>query len=336
MSKGYVALIAVLALLAGAGCTAAVMSYADKKDRDAQFDALMEIMQNAAETSTEKTSETTEATIAETAASTTAAIVETTESVSTEAATSQNDGFYDMIQNELIPVYGLSDLSGFDRFGQIDRTFYEKTVPKSAQGIIGAKIYDFDQDGTKECIVTRAEESSYYLELYNADKVLLDTYTLWEFEPDPNASYTPAKYFIVSIIDHRIVIEYDWIRMPGFSAYGTHAEILAVSEDGFTEQLRYGGSRHPGSCSLYVNEQSESVDEFEETPEFSANVLAQLQVGLLAIEMEHGEILAGWDLVDSYGFEVPFTDEIIPVFDFKHFDDLDHFDDPTGLRDKIS
>ncbi len=334
MSKGYAALIAVLALLAGAGCTAAVMGYVNQKDREAQFDTLMEMMQNASETPTEKTAETTEPPT-ETAIAETTAEPAVTEIVTVESGETQGDGFYNLIQNSLIPAFGLSDLAGFDRYGQLDNTYLEQPIPKSTQGIIGAEIHDFNNDGTEECVVIRADKSAYHIDLYDAEKTLLDTYTVWDYEP--NACST-MNTFRISIIDSRIVIEEEWGRLPGYSTYGTDAVILSVSEDEFTVQLRYGGMRNPGSCSLYVNDDSDHIGEFDETPEFSANMQAELETELDEIGMGQDEILSGWDVAGDlcYGFNVSFTAERTPLFDFGYSGDLNHFEDHTGLRDKIS
>lgn len=343
MSKGTVALIAVLAFLAGAGCSAAIISYIEQQKIEAVFMGLAELSKDAAESVTETTESVTEITettetVTEAAAETTEAVTETTEAVteaaSTESALPLKDRYYELIRNELIPAYGLSDMDGFDKYGSQNETYLEQPIPKSTQGIISAQISDFNADGIEECILLRAEEGAYILELYNSDCIRKDSFEIWNFPP---GECMITNTFTVSVIDHRIVISQQWYGLPGFSRYGTETVILSAAPDGFSNQLQFGGSRYPGYCDLHVNSESVIGDEDMDGEDF-AEIRTMLETTLAAIDIEYDSMRFGWDVLEdlSYGIEVDFSEDAQLLFDFGYSDDLFHFVDHTALRDALS
>ncbi len=343
MSKGNVVLIAVLAFLAGAGCSAATISYIEQQKIEAVFMGLAELSKDATESVTEtresvaESTKTTE-TVTVAATETTEIVTETTEAVTeavtTESALPLKGRYYELIRNELIPAYGLSDMGGFDKYGSQNETYLEQPIPKSTQGIISAQISDFNADGIEECILLRAEEGAYILELYNSDCIRKDSFEIWSFPPGEGMI---TNTFTISVIDHRIVISQQWYGLPGFSRYGTETVILSVSSDGFNNQLEFSGGRHPGYCYLHVNSESVEGNEDMGGEDFAA-IRTTLETELAAIDMGYDAIRFGWDVLEdlSYGIEVDFSEDAQLLFDFGYSGELLHFVDHTALRDALS
>lgn len=346
MKYRYVALIAALTFLAGVGCGAGYVNYLHEKEISEALLALQEIAKDTAQTATENTTAQTQApttqpvTEASTEAATTQPATEATtaETTSTKPAptepTAVKTDMYDFLRKTLIPKHGLSDLGDFDMEGNLDSSYKIQPIPKSTQGIISAMRHDFNADGAEEYIIFRAEENTYILDYYNDKGVLKDSFDVWSY--DLNA-VTASRNFTISVVDDRIVIAANWIAIPGYSRYGTDTTILAVTADGFDEQLNFGGGRFIGSCTLHVDDESVEGDE-DMGEETYGDLQTLLADELTAIGMEWTDMRFGWDqLYDlSYGIEVDFSAKSTALFSFGSSGYLTHFVDHTNLRDALS
>lgn len=259
------------------------------------------------------------------------------EIITTEPTANYEKLYYDFIEDELTPKYGLSNLSGFE---SINWTFKPNPVvneiPTKTQGIIGAYIYDFDKNGYDECLIIRQNEHDYILDCYNYELNCIGSYTICSFN---SKFYVSLQIFILS---EKIVIEYSTANIPGLLRYGTHTIVLNVSDSGFNESIKTGGSRDPGGEILYINDTQFSCSEYDsDDKKINYDSVEKLiSEELLAIGIIPENVIAGWYDPNGavYGVKVILSNEAVMLFKdiYNNDDNLTYFKDYTNLRDHLT
>ncbi len=254
----------------------------------------------------------------------------------TTAAVSQEDAFYQMIADTLVPQWGLSDLAGFDEDGNADQSYLVKAIPAGTQGIVSAYVQDFDGNGTEECLIVRVGESAYILDLYDVNGAMLGTWVAHWFTPD---NYNYATDLTIYLVDNYLVVERYQIKMPGYSSYGTETQVYKISEaDGISMELFFGGTRSPmNGCVLYVNEETIVGDESMEGAAFDPlDAMLREELGTLGMQVEG--LHFGWDVGEdlNYGIKADFLGDAVMLFEDGYADGLTVFQDYTQLRERIA
>ena len=155
---------------------------------------------------------------------------------STDETIDYEEIYYSYIENELIPQYGLSDLAGFEAVNwNVSPVVNE--IPSCTQGIIGAKIYDYNEDGYKECLIIRQEKTDYIVECYDHNLELLDTHIACSFRPG-NPGYNVLLN--VSMLENYILIESSSSSFPNLSRSGTNITLLRLFDGKLNETITFG------------------------------------------------------------------------------------------------
>ena len=150
------------------------------------------------------------------------------------ALTDASKTAYTYIRDELIPLYGLSDLQPF---ASICWDYNAPEVgalapPAETQGIISAVTADVTGDDSPELLTIRADGLDYVLEWYSMDGEtvnLLGSYSV--SGGGATAFVTP----IISLKNGRVIVYTDFLILPGCSRYGNETIVLGIEEGAVSE-----------------------------------------------------------------------------------------------------
>ncbi|MBQ6942697.1 MAG: SH3 domain-containing protein [Ruminococcus sp.] len=254
--------------------------------------------------------------------------------ISTQSNTLTNyeEIYYSYIENELIPQYGLSDLAGFEAVNwNVSPVVNE--IPSCTQGIIGAKIYDYNEDGYKECLIIRQEKTDYIVECYDHNLELLDTHIACSFRPG-NPGYNVLLN--VSMLENYILIESSSSSFPNLSRSGTNITLLRLFDGKLNETITFGGNRATMQYEeLYLND--ETIQDTMLTEDDVESMENKIGSALQSLGISFDNLEVGWiNLSYAYGVEIEFTDEPILLFENVNSDGVTYFNDYTNLREHIT
>lgn len=239
------------------------------------------------------------------------------------------------IQEELIPLYGLSDLKVYPsiNWDYNDSDVGSLVPPTDTQGILSAFERDLTGDGIPELMTVRSQDMDYILEWYSTQNdtlKLLDSYTIAGGGTD---SYVKPQ---ISVKNDRILVYTEWLGLPGASHYGNETVVLGFQDGKINELCSIGGSRSPGTVFLHVNDSmTQSYDEAEEEEahsDFEKAAMSELERAGAAAE----SVSVGWGDDLNYGIYPVFEDAVL-IFDTDETgENSRQFVDHTSLRDKLS
>ena len=162
--------------------------------------------------------------------------------IPTEAKPDYNEIYYEYIQNELIPVYGLAALDVPRDYAAPSNTPHTELL-----GIVSAEIYDFGNDEKAELLTVTREQNvdepygfTVYLNLYayesnevvNKDRISLDSYSMYSGGEHGDQSD-------LCIYGDVIFQHLDTFRYASSGPYATCNEytIIDVTDNKFTKEV---------------------------------------------------------------------------------------------------
>ncbi len=221
---------------------------------------------------------------------------------------------YTYIRDELIPLYGISDLQSYPSICW-DYSAPEVGAlapPAETQGIISAVTADMTGDAIPELLTVRSDGLDYVLEWYSIDGetvTLLDDYSI--SGGGATAFVTPK----ISLKNGRVIVYTEYLILPGCSRYGNETIVLGIEEGAVSELCSMGGSRSPGSVGFHVKglgDLSFSLSESDdgEHPDVEKKAMDELEFA----GVEAASIYAGWGWKAPDGLGGDLSYGIYPTF----------------------
>lgn len=232
----------------------------------------------------------------------------------TEMETDVQKTAYTYIRDELIPLYGISDLQSYP---SICWDYNAPEVgalapPAETQGLISAVTADMTGDANPELLTVRSDGLDYVLEWYSIDG---ETVTLIDHYSVSGGGATAFVTPKISLKNGRVIVYTEYLILPGCNRYGNETIVLGIEEGAVSELCSMGGSRSPGSVGFHVKglgdlsfNLSESDD--GDHPDVEKKAMDELEfAGVEAVSVYAGW---GWKAPDGMGGDLSYG--IYPTF----------------------
>lgn len=242
----------------------------------------------------------------------------------------QEDLAYAFIQEELVPMYRLSDTAFFETVDWEEGCAVP--VPPLTQGLVSAYIHDMDGDQNAELLTVRVTEFEYIADVYvpvgGGSFMPLDSEVLASY--DAMSDVRPA----VSMQGNTLLVRMDHAAVPGYSSFGTQITAYCIDRRGITQTAQIGVHRSPGWLFASVNDAQFESPEEPDTMDYPV-LRASMEQAFADAGVECGDVHFGWGYGNEYGAEVAFPGEIM-IFMTDHVPDSGTFFlDSTGLREHL-